>query len=494
MVVQGRDNFNNDFMEGMPKDVNTIRTFDLVTGSSSVVTLSNRFRLSVMVDDEALRVYRLTDTGAVEMYMYHLPDLIGFEQYCLTFVPLQCLCSDCGITLNSDCHVAVTEYQGIRSIFLSHGAVNYGRAAISQQTCHPLVLRVSHPPISAARTSMDQSLVATIEKTSFPPLLTDEGQIRHGAFDVLRQLSTEEVGNAGNQDADNTKTDVYTESKCAKQMFAIVCNSRHRSGTLLQPYEFEKILRQEEAMATVALAFGANVEKEVKEFYDSVLSDFIPFDTWEDFKATLEELQDAEEFAKFAEFIGFETNGVGCSLPLFVETIKFNSGGKVENDEVDNNDRRDFAWSSAADVGWIEESMEWFFERFLQSDFAAARRWYEFRRYRDLPLAQKMRNASPHDPKQFRRALQTRKKRKKSKRSEENVENKEGSKEMDQEEGNEKDEDDDDDDDDNDPEPLLFMKEFLDQFEDMMPGFGKYLKTRLEVMLNRSVQREVAAW
>lgn len=491
-------------MEGMPKDVKTIRAFDLVTGSSSAVTVSNRFRLSVEVDDEALRIHRLTDTGAVEMYLYHLPDLIGFEQYYLTFLPLQCLCSDCGITLNSDCHIAVTEYQGIRSVFLSHGAGNCGRAAISQQACHPLVLRVSHPPIPTASTSTDQSLVATIDKTSFPQLLTDEGQIRQSAFDVLRQLSTEEVSNTGNQDAANPKTDVYTQSKCATQMVAIVSDSTHRSGTLLEPHEFEQILRQEEAKAAATLAFGPDTEKEFQEIYDSVLSDFMPFETWEEYKAMMEELKDAEEFAKFAEWMDSERSGIGCSLPLFVQTIKFNNGGKDgnEDDEVNNDDdRRDLSWSSAADVGWIEESLERCLERSIRCDFVTARRWYEFRRYGDLPIAQKMKTLSPNQRDQFRVVLQTRKKRKKrktSKSSEEKIGDKEDSKVTGEEGEKEKDEEDndgDDDDDDEDyPEPLLFMKDLLDQCNDMLPGFGKFLKCRLEVMFNRSVRREIAAW
>jgi hypothetical protein len=64
----------------------------------------------------------------------------------------------------------------------------------------------------------------------------------------------------------------------------------------------------------------------------------------------------------------------------------------------------------------------------------------------------------------------------------------EGGKEKDEEE------DDDNEDDEDYPEPLLFMKDLLDHHNDPMPGFGKFLKCRLEVMLNRSVQRETPAW
>ena len=69
----------------------------------------------------------------------------------------------------------------------------------------------------------------------------------------------------------------------------------------------------------------------------------------------------------------FGDTGVGSQIPLPVQTFCF--------DEKAVDDQLSFRWSSAITVGWIEEDIDWYYQRFFDNQLEGARQWYEFPKY-----------------------------------------------------------------------------------------------------------------
>jgi hypothetical protein len=98
---------------------------------------------------------------------------------------------------------------------------------------------------------------------------------------------------------------------------------------------------------------------------------------WEEFREAMDDVKDEFDIDTYMEKL-FDPGrcGIGCSIPLLINTFFFK--------EVTDCNKTDLHWSSAMTVGWIEEDLEWFYDRLFRGDFEGARRWYAFPAYKAL--------------------------------------------------------------------------------------------------------------
>jgi hypothetical protein len=149
--------------------------------------------------------------------------------------------------------------------------------------------------------------------------------------------------------------------------------------------EIEAMTNRFEKEATSRLVFGPSIEEVsaymYKQFKNTPMSAFLPFDTWSEACEMMQELADDSsiDFYGFVdEIFGAGHSGVGCKVPLLIHTFSFPGldDETVAKNEWDTNEG--FDWTLAVDVGWIEEDLSWMFRRLYHSDIINARSWYEF--------------------------------------------------------------------------------------------------------------------
>ncbi|RDW91851.1 hypothetical protein BP5796_01245 [Coleophoma crateriformis] len=100
--------------------------------------------------------------------------------------------------------------------------------------------------------------------------------------------------------------------------------------------------------------------------------DIFPFDSWKEFKIAIDDIEEDYSFKEYTQHM-FGGRGIGCKIPLSIQIFCFDKTGESS-----------MTWSSSLALGWIEEDLEWFYERFVDSDFDGARMWYEFPGYYTL--------------------------------------------------------------------------------------------------------------
>jgi hypothetical protein len=202
----------------------------------------------------------------------------------------------------------------------------------------------------------------------------------------------------------------------------------------------------------------------------------------------MEELGDEIDFEKTIGTMFEPGNcGLGCSIPLFVNTFYFPQKVDVQD--------ADFKWSSALTPGWIEEDIEWFYLRVFSGDLTGARQWYEFPAFQ--VLGQKFENLTAdkgRKGKRFRKYF--------VRQPEANIDKafieiplpeKESSKKTLPEAEKEGDKGDDDEVEEEDevPQlPQLILKDIFDIMSDVVPGLGKVFEQRMHRMLNQSLASE----
>ena len=444
--------------------------YNLVTGTTIELTLPKIPSMSIDLDDEHLKIYRLTGKGAIEMNLYSLPDLVSLERQYLTFLPANCRCATCGEPFETNCHILVIEHQGIKSIVLGHSPVNIGRASANGEACELLILRVLSPSIPVDEVGMHDTLVLARATRIFPAVLDNEGDILEECFDAPQESESPEA-----EPADIPKDKLQPPRRKMK-MQPMISNFEDNAGNILLPEEIEGRLRRDEREIIEALSFGEEYKADsLGALKKMVGDDDFPFDSTAEYLETMAELGpefDIQENVR--KFFGTDQVGIGCNIPLPVHTFYY------PNTAPEN--KHNFHWSSAYDIGWIQESIVWYYERFFKDDFVDARKWYEFPLFEnfikgfDAPEAKVKREKAMKKlggmmwriPKaESRRRLLDNSKRDGTVAG------------------------DDDDDDDDDGGPTLALKDIVSAMSDILPGMGKLFEERVHQMMELSMISDV---
>jgi hypothetical protein len=144
----GEATCNAFFDESIDPGKRTITVFDLKQGYKATLTLSSDSKISIDIDDNVVRIYRVTREDAVEMNVYRLPDLISRECFNLTYIPSDCCRSTCGVSFQKACDVFVRHFGNSVNIVLSHGPVSISHGRLVGKACEPLILRTRKPTVS----------------------------------------------------------------------------------------------------------------------------------------------------------------------------------------------------------------------------------------------------------------------------------------------------------------------------------------------------------
>lgn len=162
------------------------------------------------------------------------------------------------------------------------------------------------------------------------------------------------------------------------------CAPAGQNTTRVPPEDVEALSNRLEVDATSRLIFGKRIEDICEHMFDAMKKlggKYLPFDSWSEVSYMMREL-DEELSEKYEEFVdevfGAGQSGIGCNVPLLIHTFSFPSGN--HGTAVDKSEGRDkeFDWTLALDVGWIEEDVSWMYRHIFFEDIANARSWYAF--------------------------------------------------------------------------------------------------------------------
>ena len=479
LLAQAHITFRNAFLGGRAKggDAGSLIVFDLVQGKSTSLALTSNSLLSFDIDDDDLKILRLTRQGFVEMNKYKLPDLVEFDRQHLAFLPADCRCATCGDLLKTRCNIFVSEHHGVKSIILSHQPINIGSARANTQVCDPLILRVTAPSIPIKMEQISDTIVTVNGTGAFHPVLNNAGDIRDSAFDVATRTEGR-LKTVHQNPIDEYRLSSSSEVWTVKDIVPLIHNFRDATGVIAKgddssmlPEAVESFLDVIEKKVIERLKFGADSEKIRNgslQMVREATKGFFPYDSWADFREMM--AQTAERGLDFDKFFNdwFEpgNRGIGCQSPVLIHTFHFKTSSVPE--------ATDFDWSACMDVAWIEEDAEWFFERFFEDKFENARTWYVFPGYADLvgnyreikasssPKAQRIKKYFGPELKGFPELP-----------SQETLEKATGSSESSDE--------------DLFDEILDSLGDMCAALSDLMPGMGKAMELRLRRMLTRSI-------
>lgn len=481
LLVRAQENFKNDLCS-LRKSSNLWGAVicDLQEGRTTAATLISESPVSMGLDDDFLHTYRLTRDGAVESTTYALPGLTLATRQYLTFIPAGCRCSSCGKELDSHCNVSIVEHEeGIMAI-LGHTALGLGRALISNEVCQPLMIRITTPPVELKIEGVRESVFAISSIRLFPTILDDSGEIIQGVFTpqddprktCVKNKMVECFCNACS--LESVTLDGQTQKTWIPQTQTNISDFELPSGLAVPPEQIEELHLLSEKAALKDTCIFENSRAMVQESVDRmkiVLGDEgFPWDTWAEFKEAMEEIKEVFDHEEYMKRLFEPGNcGAGARIPLFIYTFHF--GGRKEGN--------DFHWSSATTTGWLEEDLEWYYERFFGGSFDGARRWYEFPAYFSLGLRmEKLQQDQTAKGKRFRKYfgegvdkqgkildIELPKKGK-------DVFERDGMKFGD------------------DMKPMvpgLILKDVFESMSDLVPGLGKVFEQRLHTMLNQSL-------
>jgi hypothetical protein len=356
---------------------------DLVDGKTIEVTLASECNLSIDLDDETLYTYRLTRDGAIESSLYSLPDLELSKRQYLTFIPAQCCCQTCGKPFEPHCYISIMEYQEVKSVVLGHSPLNIGRASAKTQACEPLILRITSPPVDrlnlGGKSNLEDCFVITSSRM-FLKVLNDQGNLLENAFaDLRRYCETPGTGcSCCICTAEAPPSITSADYIGIPQTRILVSDFLDTTGKHFEPELVEELLRRTELTRTKQLRFTKSAEVSTRSSllqYKRILGDeYFPWDSWEEFHEAMEYIEDEFDFNAYMEKL-FEPGkcGIGCNMPLFINTFSFEDGT--------NPGQLGVHWSSAMTVGWIEEDLKCFYDRLFGGDFEGARMWYPFPAY-----------------------------------------------------------------------------------------------------------------
>ena len=471
MAISALPMFKNDFLAAFSTHFQVTKyltILDLKLGTSTQLQLSVSTPLSFELDNEQVKIYQLTRLGAIQMDTFFLPDLDTFDRQILSFVPSGCCCATCSKPFEDSSYISVTERQGVKLIALGHSPFAIDRSIATENVCEPILFSIASPEISVKVFDTKDSLVETRNVASFPPVMNTAGELLTNAFTSQGNLTLRERLNARNKAIDDPEKagEIPQMQPRTPELNAPTGHNGEVASLQKSWYEdhlralrdlafedgFHRSFQQEERLAELSAEYG----------------DIFP-PTWAELQEGLAALEEANDptWDKWMKTL-FADQGLGCNIPLYTHTFYYKSSTKP--------DSVDFTWSSAVDVGWIEESTEWFYRRFFKNDFTDARMWYPFPAYADLSAL-----------KWTKTQRAARRARRKLKQSEKAAKNHPGSIVLDfsskgkpgEENGAESVED--------DLEKILQLRNFLDDLEDSAPGAGKLFRDRMSQFLNQSL-------
>jgi hypothetical protein len=448
---------------------------DLVEGKTIGASLHSESTLSIDLTDDFLCSYRLTRDGAVESSLYSLPDMILSKRQHLTFIPAHCSCSTCGQHFEPHCTISIMEYQGVKSVVLGHNAVNIGFANVGKGICEPLILRITSPPVDLNLLDVHDSVFTVLLSRLFPKILDEQEELLDDAFAASRQVCPESCS-CHLCAVEALPKDTTIKSTRIIQMETTVTDFKLTSGKQLPLGDVEAFHRTSEADGTKTLSVWNDTDLDPQRSLNQLKRTFgeayFPWENWIEFLEDMEEIKDEWDYNAYMKMM-FKPGacGIGCKIPVFVYTFCFNEDGL----DGDSDDKR-FHWSCSNTIGWLEEDIEWLYDRFFGGDFSEVRRWYSFTAY-DV-LSAKMDGLKADNTKKGRRY------RKYFSGLTEDVpevplpEKKKVKKGQTDDEGE---------DDDDLKLPTLIMKDVFESMSDLVPGLGKIFEQRLHTMLNSSL-------
>ncbi|OBT69193.1 hypothetical protein VE03_01933 [Pseudogymnoascus sp. 23342-1-I1] len=384
VLIQARESFKNNFMSlKRSTSLWSVVVCDLQEGRSIGATLRSENNVTMDLEDNMLHTYRLTRDGAVEDTAYSLPSLALTGRQYLTFIPAGCRCPTCGKSLNSQCFVSVIEYEGVKTAVLGHTMAGVGKTTAVKETCRPLIVRITTPPIELNIEGIHEAVFSRGSVRLFPKVIDEQGGLIEDAFESQRTCTKE-------ADSDCICALCLSERQCESealeptritQMVRKITDFKLPSGLAVPPEQMEEVHRLAELGAAKKMSIhkeseiSATAKDSVENMKRMFGEETFPWDSWVEFRETMEEVK--EEFdhrAHMKRMFEPGNSGIGCQIPVSVYTLYFGEG----------NEDSSFHWSSAAGTGWLEEDLEWYYERFFGGDFKGARRWYLFPAYNTL--------------------------------------------------------------------------------------------------------------
>ena len=463
--------FKNDFLDGMVplhSRVTYVTVLDLVLGTCTTLSLTGARTLSFELNNEHLSIYQLTRLGAIQVDRFFLPDLDTFDRHIISFIPSDCCCATCCKPLGDKCYISITERQGVKLIGLGHSPFCVDKSSATDNLCEPILFSIASPEIPVKVYGTNDSMVQSRKMANFPPLLTDAGELLLNAFSLQGTTTLRESLNARNKAMEDSE-----KPSSIPQMQIRASDWTDRSGRKLDVGGLETAWYEDYHEAVCDLAFEDELHQslrndEVLEELNADYGDMFP-STWDEFQAIHEALDEENDptWHKWMKTL-FENHGIGCNLPLYVHTFYYNSSEAAP---------ATLTWSSAVDIGWIEEATRWFYSRFIKNDFRNSRMWYHFHQYSDVPAV--------HWSGKTRALRNARRKLKKLERA---AVNHPGSIELvipTKSKGEPQPAMDDEDEE--MAERMMQLRDFMEDLEDNAPGLGRLFRDRMSQFLNQSL-------
>lgn len=278
--------------------------------------------------------------------------------------------------------MSVIEYEGVKTAVLGHTLAGIGKTTATKETCQPLIVRITTPPIELNIEGVYEAVFSRVSVRLFPNVIDEQGGLIEDALEQHRACSKE-------ADSHCTYTLCLSERQCdtegleptrVTQMVRKITDFKLPSGLAVPPEQMEELHRLAELDAARKMSIHEESEISAKS-RDSIENtkrifgdETFPWDSWTEFKDTMEEVKEELDHAAYMKRM-FEPGNttIGCQIPVSVYTFYFG----------DSNEDSSFHWSSAAGTGWLED-LEWYCERFFGGDFMGARRWYSFPAYHTL--------------------------------------------------------------------------------------------------------------
>lgn len=427
-----------------------ISVFDLVTGFRTTLLLTSSTKLSVDIDDSCVRIYRVTRDDAVEMNVFQLPDLVKMERFNLSYIPADCCCVTCGIAFQRDCDVFVQHRNDSVNVILSHGTVHVGQGPLQSQACEPIILRAGKPNLSldiaandaliperniglcpiilnaigefdlgilkdCAQSDPDQLQIGGQEpKEEFPPHRDDEESVKARA---LRQLSWGLFQIADMNEFKSSNEELTTQlgtllqvarREAVKQpVLQILSFKDLKHNKRLELEQVESAVKELEDYATSTLVLTTTGRDWGQRAWDSFRAtkagQALPFDSWAEVKELALEMEEDQDFhSHFQRLWPPGQSGLGTKIPILIHTFLLGR----DSVSADGRASPHLQWSCAVDIGWIEENIDWWYERLFLDRFEDLRAWYNFpAMYKAGARFSKLVNADTPEGERLRKSL-----------------------------------------------------------------------------------------
>jgi hypothetical protein len=326
------------------------------------------------------------------------------------------------VSFQKACDVFVQHFGNSVNIVLSHGPVSISHGRLVGKACEPLMLRTRKPTVSVDLEEKDALAVSRTLGFS-PKLLDDGGVLDLNSFD---RYSNKQDGNKSPEVGELLKDghgipsiaaawlaifllsmvisidDSQRDNKLINSLINYIaetqrhaatrqpilkasnCTPAGQNTTRVPPEEVEALSNRLEMEATSRLIFGKQIEDICEHMFDAVKNlggKYLPFGSWSEVGDMMREMDEelSEKFEAFAdEVFGAGQSGIGCNVPLLIHTFSFPSGNHGTAVDKSEGSDKEFDWTLALDVGWIEEDVSWMYRHIFFEDIANARSWYAF--------------------------------------------------------------------------------------------------------------------